>query len=54
MSDFMLRRANPADASKVTACIQQAYAGVLRDIPDLPDVTAGANAERHVVLARRR
>ncbi|MBO9445251.1 GNAT family N-acetyltransferase [Ruegeria sp. R14_0] len=43
MSDFMLRRANPADASKVTTCIQQAYAGPLRDIPDLPDVTACAN-----------
>lgn len=41
MSEIELRPAIVEDAQAVTDCIASAYADALRDLPDLPDVTAG-------------
>ncbi|EEE38949.1 acetyltransferase, GNAT family [Rhodobacteraceae bacterium KLH11] len=41
MSELTLRAAVPDDAEAIRACLADAYAQARRDIPDLPDVTAG-------------
>lgn len=41
MADIRFRNASVGDAQAIRKCIDQAYAAARRDIPDLPDVSAG-------------
>lgn len=52
MHTARIRRANPDDATALTACFNAAYANLAARIPDLPDVAAGLSDDiaQHCVL----
>ncbi|WP_037307153.1 GNAT family N-acetyltransferase [Ruegeria halocynthiae] len=52
MSQVQIRKARQSDVEPIRVCIAQAYADAIRDIPDLPDVTAGIcqDIEMHEAL----